>query len=196
MAEYPNLGLDFPNPEDSFFLSIREESRLRVIRITEERTLMKIEQLMTKVTRTCRSDQSLSEVAHTMWVHDCGCLPVTAEDGSERLLGIITDRDICMVICSGKEPPGGFCAADAMTELVRACNPGDPVSEAIAIMGEARVRRLPVVDDSDRVIGLLSLADLALEAARQATMEKPVISMSEVGALLAAICQPRHVLTL
>jgi signal-transduction protein with cAMP-binding, CBS, and nucleotidyltransferase domain len=136
--------------------------------------------------------QSLGEVAQIMWVNDCGCLTVAPDDGSQRLLGIITDRDICMAVRSGGDAPGGFQAGDVMTEVVRACNPGDSVSEAIAIMGEARVRRLPVVDDSERVVGLLSLADLAIEAVRQDTRKDPEITMAEVGGLLAAICRPRE----
>ena len=146
---------------------------------------------MTKATKSCREGQSLSEVAEMMRVGDCGCLPVTPDDGSQRLLGIITDRDICMAVRSGGSTRGGVRVGDVMTEEVRACNPGDPVSEAIAIMGEARVRRLPVVDDSDRVVGLISLADLAHEAVRQATRKDPEIAMAEVGGLLAAICRPR-----
>jgi CBS-domain-containing membrane protein len=77
-----------------------------------------------------------------------------------------------------------------MTEVVRACNPEDPVSEAMAIMGEARVRRLPVVDGWERVIGVLSLADIALEAERQSSWRDPGITLAEIGGLLAAICEP------
>jgi CBS domain-containing protein len=153
---------------------------------------MRIEQLMTKVTRTCRSGHSLSEAAQMLWDNDGGCLPVTAGDGSQRLLGIITDRDICMAIRLGAGAVPELRVDDAMTEVVRACNPGDPISEAVAIMGEARVRRLPVVDESERVIGMLSLADLALEATRQTTWWKPKITVAEVGELLATICQPRE----
>jgi CBS domain-containing protein len=147
---------------------------------------MRIEQLMTKVAVTCRPGQSLGEVAQLMWESDCGCLPVTADDGSQRLLGVITDRDLCMAIRLHGSALGELRVEDAMTELVRACNPEDPVSEAMLIMGEVRVRRLPVVDDRERVIGLLALADLAREAAR----EDPEVSLAEVGGLLARICQP------
>jgi CBS domain-containing protein len=146
---------------------------------------------MTKVTKTCQPGQSLGQAAQMMWDGDFGCLPVTASDGSRRLLGVITDRDICMAIPSDGDALQELRVEDVMTEVVRACNPGDPLSEGMAIMGEARVRRLPVVDDSERVIGLLALADLALEAARQGTLESPEITMAEVGGLLAAICQPR-----
>lgn len=126
-----------------------------------------------------------------MWDNDCGCLPVTAGDASQRLLGMITDRDICMAIRSDRGSLGELRVEDTMTEVVRACNPQDPVSEAMVIMGEACVRRLPVVDDSERVIGLLSLGDLAREAARQSTREIPEITMTEIGGLLARICGPR-----
>lgn len=152
---------------------------------------MRIEQLMTKVARTCRSGRSLSEAAQLMWDNDAGCLPVTDGDGSQRLLGIITDRDICMAIRFDAGALPDLRVEDVMTEVTRACNPDDPISEAVAIMGEARVRRLPVVDGTERVIGMLSLADLALEAARQITWREPKITLAEVGELLATICQPR-----
>lgn len=151
---------------------------------------MRIEQLMTKTPRTCRPGQSLSQAAQMMWNGDCGCLPVTADDGSERLLGMITDRDICMAIRLEGSELRELRVEDAMTEGAHACNPGDPVSEAIAIMVEERVRRLPVVDGSERVIGLLSLADLALEAAIQMAGNNPELGMAEIGRLLAAICEP------
>jgi CBS domain-containing protein len=152
---------------------------------------MRIEQVMTKVTRTCRSGDSLDQAAQLMWESDCGCLPVTADDGSQRLLGMVSDRDVCMAIRAGADVLPDGRVGDAMTEVVRACNPGDPLSEAMAIMGEARVRRLPVVDESERVVGLLSLADLAREAARQASWRKREVTSAEVGELLATICQPR-----
>ena len=153
---------------------------------------MRIEQLMTKVAQTCRPGQSLSHAAQMMWDANCGCLPVTADDGSERLLGIITDRDICMAIRFEGSDLRELRVEDAMTAVVRACNPGDPVSEAMAIMTEARLRRLPVVDASERVIGLLSLTDLALEAAREAAWQSPELSVAEVGRLLATISRPRE----
>jgi len=147
---------------------------------------------MTKATKRCRPGHNLAEAAQILWESDCGCLPVTSGDGFERLLGMITDRDICMAIRSDGPGLPGLRVEDVMTEVIRACNPLDSVSEAIAIMGEARVRRLPVVDESEQVIGLLSLADLALEAARQATAEIPEITMAKIGELLTLICQPRN----
>jgi CBS domain-containing protein len=152
---------------------------------------MRIEQLMTKSPRTCRPNHTLSDAAHMMWDEDCGCLPVTAADGSQRLLGMISDRDVCMALRFDGRSPREPRVEDAMTKVVHPCKPGDPIAEAGAIMCEERVRRLPVVDDSDQVIGVISLADLALEAARQASWEKPQIASAYIAALLATICQPR-----
>lgn len=156
----------------------------------DEENQMRIEQLMTKSPKTCRPDSSLSQAAQLMWENDLGCLPVTESDGSDRLAGMITDRDICMVAQSAGRVLNEIRVADAMTRTVWACNPGDDLSEARAIMQEAAVRRLPVIDESERVVGLLSLADLAREAVRQRGAMNRHITVAEVGLALATICAP------
>ena len=154
---------------------------------------MRIEQLMTKSPKSCQPGHTLSEAAQMMWDHDCGCLPVTAGDGSQRVVGMITDRDICMAAQFHGRPLGEIRVGDAMAKDVWACNPGDAPCEAEAIMREARVRRLPVVDEADQLLGLLSLADLAREAERQHWKKKREITEAEVGDVLAMICQPRAI---
>ena len=153
---------------------------------------MRIEQLMSKSPKSCQPDDTLGDAAHSMWAHDCGCLPVTAGDGSQRVIGMITDRDICMAALFHGEPLRRIRVGDAMAQDVWACNPGDAPCEAEAIMREARVRRLPVVDEADQLLGLISLADLAREAERQHWKKKREITVAEVGDVLAMICQPRE----
>jgi CBS domain-containing protein len=75
-----------------------------------------------------------------------------------------------------------------MTSSVCACNPEDPLAEAEAIMREQGVRRLPVVDQSGHLIGVLTLTDLAREAARQSASRWKEITYAEVGRTLADIC--------
>jgi CBS domain-containing protein len=154
---------------------------------------VRIEQLMTKPPRTCRPGHTLGEAAQVMWDHDCGCLPVTADDGSGRVVGMITDRDICMAAHFQGRRLWELRVGDAMATDVRACNPGDVPREAEAIMGEAGVRRLPVVDGANQLLGVLSLADLAREAARQRLKKRRGVTEAEVGDLLAAICQPHPI---
>jgi CBS domain-containing protein len=152
---------------------------------------MRIEQLMTRSPKSCEASHTLSEAAQMMRDCDCGCLPVTAGDGSQRVVGMVTDRDICMAAQSCGKPLGEIRVGAAMTKDVRACNPRDPLREAEAIMWEARVHRLPVVDEAEQLLGLLSLTDLAREAGRQRWWKRPQVSEAEVGAVLAMICRPR-----
>lgn len=153
---------------------------------------MRIEQLMTRSPKTCRPDSPLSHAARLMWENDFGCLPVTDGDGSGRLVGMITDRDICMAAYFAARPLDEIPVADAMTTDFCACNPEDDISEARAIMRETAVRRLPVIDASERVIGLLSLADLACEAVRQRGAMNRHITVGEVGLVLGTVCEPNQ----
>jgi CBS domain-containing protein len=150
---------------------------------------MKIEQLMTKSPMSCEPGHTLSRAAELMWTHGCRCLPVTAGDGSQQLVGLITDRDICMAAHLEGKNLSEIRVGDAMTNEVWACNPGDPLQEAEAIMREARVRFLPVVDGADQLLGLLSLADLAREAVRQHGAKSPEITATEVAVVLAMLNQ-------
>ena len=150
---------------------------------------MRIEQLMTKFPRTCGPQLSLGEAARLMLENSCGCLPVTAEDGSGRLVGMITDRDICMAAESQGKALQELLVGEAMEPVVWACNPEDSIDEAEEIMREVGVRRLPVVDGSERLLGVLSLTDLAREAARQQGSRNAEITVGEIGELLASISE-------
>lgn len=150
---------------------------------------MRIEELMTKSPVTCGPDDTLRAAEQKMEGSNCGCLPVTASDGSRQLVGIITDRDICMAAQLQRRSLEELRVRDAMEKEVHACNPGDPLVEAQAIMQEARVRRLPVVDESERLVGVISLADLACEAER----EGGAITKAEIGKILATLSEPRDI---
>jgi len=152
---------------------------------------MKVEQLMRKDVRTCTPDDSLDRAAQLMWEQDCGCAPVVAPDGSARVVGMITDRDICMAAYTQGALLRDLRVGDAMSHKVIGCQAGDSIGDAEAIMAEARVRRLPVLDDGGQLQGLISLADIACEAerARSSRQRRPV-KADEVGRTLAAVCRP------
>jgi CBS-domain-containing membrane protein len=155
--------------------------------------MKRVEELMNKPPITCEPDYTLSEAAQRMWRGDCGCLPVTAADESRRLVGIITDRDICMAARFPGKSLHNLRVGDAMTKTVRYCNPEDSFVEAEAIMQEARVRRLPVVNESEQVVGVISLADLAREAVREGGSEMTKITKAEIGKMLATLSEPHHI---
>lgn len=144
---------------------------------------MRVEKIMTKQVSSCSPESTLAEAARLMWEHDCGCLPVCAGNGATRVAGVITDRDICMSALFKGLPLHELRVSDAMSRQLESCRPGDPIADAEKVMRQARIRRLPVVDEQGSLLGIITLADLAREAAR-AGMEK------EVGDTLAAICEP------
>ena len=151
---------------------------------------MRVDQIMTRQIRTCRQDDSLDRAAQLMWDHDCGCLPVVSGDGATRIDGLITDRDICMCALFEGKPLHNLRVGQAMGKRVHACRPADTLGVAERAMAEARVRRLPVLDEHGALVGMISLADLAREAARETTSPRQEIMGSEIGDTLAAICRP------
>lgn len=151
---------------------------------------MRVEQIMTKQASSCGPDDTLAQAAQLMWDHDCGCLPVCSGNAGNRVTGVITDRDICMSALFKGRPLHELHVSDAMSRQLQACRPGDSIADAEKTMSQARIRRLPVVDEQGALVGMISLADLAREAARENTAPTREISETEVGDTLAAICQP------
>ena len=152
---------------------------------------MQVNQVMTRNVRHCRTWDALSEAAQQMSDGDCGCIPVLADDGSQRVVGVITDRDICMATHLRDELPSKILVGDVMSRNVRSVKPSATLAEAESMMSEAQVRRLPVEDDEQKLVGILALADLAREAQRMRTADHPEITEDEVGDTLSAISMSR-----
>ena len=115
--------------------------------------------IMTSSVTTASPGTSLHEVAVMMRDGDVGSLPVV--DGN-RLVGIVTDRDIVVRgLAEGKEPSAPV--SEAMTTEIFSVKPDDFVFEAIRLMGDKQVRRIPVVGDSGELAGIIAMADIALE---------------------------------
>lgn len=150
---------------------------------------MKVEQLMTRTVRACRASDSLNEAARIMWENDCGCVPVVDEEG--HVIGIITDRDICMAAYIRGLPLWALQVDGAMAHDVHTCRPGDTLAAAERMMRAKQLHRLPVVDEAGVLVGLLSLRDLAVEAAREHGRRRAEVSADEVAETLGAVSQPR-----
>jgi CBS domain-containing protein len=97
-----------------------------------------------------------------MWQGNCGVIPVTDDHGT--IAGILTDRDICTFVAARDYPPRQMLAGAVATKMVFTCGPDDDVSEALSLMRQHHVRRLPVVDGSRVLLGMLSLTDIARAA--------------------------------
>jgi CBS domain-containing protein len=117
---------------------------------------------MTRSVSTVTPEMSLYEVAKRMRDGDIGVLPVV-ENETNKLVGIITDRDIVVRIIAEEKLVRDSRVGDVMTKEVFTAKPGDFAFEAIRTMGERQVRRIPIIDDAGVLQGIVSMADIALE---------------------------------
>jgi CBS domain-containing protein len=154
---------------------------------------MKVQDIMTKSVRFCRVDTDLAVASRMMWDHDCGVLPVV--DYRQRVVGMITDRDICIAVGTRRQVAFRVRVGDLITGKLYGCNPDDAVKGALGIMKKARVRRLPVTDDDGILQGIISISDVVLCAEKATSAERPVISYQDVVEAYSAICEPAGTVT-
>jgi CBS domain-containing protein len=147
---------------------------------------MFVAELMTRNTSSVRADQTLADAAQLMWDCDCGALPVVEDDGA-RVIGMLTDRDICMATWSHGAQPGAIRVRDAMSKDLVHCLGNDSIARAESLMRASQVRRLPVVDGDKRLVGILSLADIARATERAKIV--PDGAENGLAATLAGICR-------
>jgi CBS domain-containing protein len=128
---------------------------------------MKVSEVMTRDVQTIRADQRVQEAASFMLNEDAGSIPVT--DG-ERLIGMITDRDIAVRgVAKGYGPDTPV--RELMTDDIVCAREDDDVDDVASKMSEAQVRRLPVIDDQERLCGIVSLGDLSRETDDESAAE-------------------------
>ncbi len=148
---------------------------------------MKVQDLMTTEVGTCRAFDSADRGAQIMWERDCGAVPVLDQEG--LVVAMLTDRDLCMASMTQGRALSEIRVSSAMSRNLWSCRPEDDLFQAEAVMRARKVRRLPVVDGQGKLLGILSLTDLArasMEPKRSRAQGKPV-EPSEVGATLGAI---------
>ena len=119
-------------------------------------------EVMTRGVKTVRRDNPLREVAQIMKDEDCGVVPIVDERGS--LAGIVTDRDLTIRAFTGGKSLDQLRVADVMTDDVECVHPDEDIHSIISLMGKKQIRRLPVVERDDRVIGIISMGDIANRA--------------------------------
>jgi CBS domain-containing protein len=136
---------------------------------------MKIRDVMTRTAELTRPDDTLRHAAHMMKKCDCGVLPVAESD---RLVGMITDRDIAVRgLAEGKGPDAKV--REAMTQEVMYCFEDEDIQHVCQNMAEIQVRRLPVVNRDKQLLGIVSLSDLAKKEANAAKALRGIARPSE-----------------
>ena len=129
---------------------------------------MKVKDAMHKGVEWVGPDTPVSEVAKRMRDKDIGAIPVGEND---RLVGMVTDRDIaCRAVANGKDL-SKTSARDVMTKGIGYCRDSEELDDALRIMEQRKLRRLPVINDRKRMVGMLSLGDVAHSATHELTGE-------------------------
>lgn len=152
---------------------------------------MNVDQCMTRDPRTCRAHDSLERAAQIMWEGDCGCVPVVDDDS--KVIGIITDRDICMAAYTRGAPLYSLSVESTMAREVIGCRPGDSLEMALKSMRLRQVRRLPVLDAQGGLLGMLSVTDVVRQATAQGRPRSSSLSAEEVLSAFSVIGRPRTV---
>ena len=144
---------------------------------------MKVSEIMTKNPVCCWSSSSTLSAALLMQETDVGILPVIQDPFTPRLVGVVTDRDLCLHVVAACRDPASVWIDGCMTENPVCCSEQDDVSHALELMKTHRIRRVPVVNEKHEIVGMLSLGDLVCKAG---------IEASKIAATLRSICEPAH----
>jgi CBS domain-containing protein len=140
---------------------------------------------MTGTPYYCRPETNLGAATELMWVGNCGFLPVVSEEG--KVVGVITDRDICMALGTQSRPSGEVTVAETMSKNVCFCAPEDDIRLALQSMREGRVRRLPVITKAGKLVGVVSIDEVVLRAEPLNLGRAPELSGEDVIETLQAI---------
>jgi CBS domain-containing protein len=145
---------------------------------------MRVTDIMTADVRRCTLETNLAAVANIMWEADCGIVPVT--DGHDRVVGVITDRDICIAAATRPRPASEISVQDVISKNVHSCKSTDEVGAALMTMKNQRVRRLPVIHPDGRLAGIVSMNDIVLHAG--SASKSTGIPADDVLEVLRSIC--------
>ena len=145
---------------------------------------MKVKDLMITEVKFCTLETNLAVATQLMWENDCGILPVL---DCGRVIGVITDRDICVALGTRETPASRIHASSVISPRLFVCSPDDDVRNVLATMTKERVRRLPVIDDEGELAGIVSLDDIVVKAEVGGTE----LSYGDVIGTYKALCERR-----
>jgi CBS domain-containing protein len=144
---------------------------------------MLIKNLMTSEVKCCAPEAAVAAAARIMTSNNCGIVPVVDDDG--KLVGVITDRDVCLAVATKPRSPEELRVNEIMTTQVYTCSPENDTKTVLNLMKNHAVRRLPVVTVDGRIAGLVSIDDLVL---RTESRKGAAVSDAQVIAAFKANC--------
>ena len=150
---------------------------------------MYVKSVMVRTPAFCRPETNLGVVAEILWNRNCGILPIV--DAQERVVGVVTDRDLAIALGTRNRLPGDITAREVTKGDVYSCKPDDDISAALNTMAEKRVRRLLVVNNEGKLEGILSMDDIVLHAAAKSAGKPSDVSLEDVVKTLKCVCAPQ-----
>jgi CBS domain-containing protein len=148
---------------------------------------MKVKEVMTATPYYCQPETNLGSATELMWNANCGFLPVQGTDG--KIVGVVTDRDICVALGTRNRLPGDVTVGEVMSDKVFSCDLDDDIHIALQTMKEGKVRRLPVIAKNGTLVGVISTDDILLRAEPTSMGKHPELSSDEVVRTYRAITQ-------
>ena len=149
---------------------------------------MKVSEVMHRDIGCCQLGESMDRAAQVMWERDCGCVPIADRDN--KIQGMITDRDIAMAAYTNGNALGALTVDRAMSVNTQCCHTEDSLEDALESMSKGQVHRLPVVDEEDHVLGILSLADVLQSMGREKAKSRRKLT-DNVLEVLVEVTRPR-----
>jgi len=140
---------------------------------------MNVSEIMTRNPSTVTPASTVREVAKLMKDEDVGIVPIVENESSQRLLGVVTDRDIAIrVVAEGRD--GQTQIRDVMSSgNLLTCGPNDSVDKVMETMGDEQVRRIPIVDENGMLVGIVAQADVVRKGSDDKKAERTIEKISE-----------------
>ncbi|MBN2257003.1 MAG: CBS domain-containing protein [Anaerolineaceae bacterium] len=152
--------------------------------IGKEILMKKCNEVMTKKPVCCLPNDTVTKAAQSMKNENVGSIPVINDEKKKKLIGIVTDRDLALQIVADGRDPKTTKVADVMTSKVYTCFADDDIQKAVAMMAKHQLRRIPVVDNDQKIIGVISQADVATRVNKRkkklASMIKKISQPSKI----------------
>lgn len=146
---------------------------------------MKVKKLMKTDVGWCNTGDDLTKAVAIMRVKDCGAVPVV--DDEKKLIGIVTDRDICLAVAEIDKKPSEIKVSEVINGKIVVCSADDNLKTALKKMKRIKVKRLPVVGKNRKIVGILSITDFLVSLKKDKSIRKKIYST------LKAIGKPKPI---
>lgn len=146
---------------------------------------MRVVEIMMGTPYHCNPETNLGSATELMWIGNCGFLPVVGQDN--KVMGVITDRDICVALGTRNRTAGNVTVAEVMSGKMFACAPEDQIESALETMRAGHVRRLPVFTKAGALVGVVSIDDVIIHAEKSGIGGATGLATAEVVKALQGI---------